>query len=80
MLVSTQFIGLSASAPKSRLATSISIFYLGQQLGIILGIVAAAVLLRIELYKTLMRRLANYPDKEWASRAVMPTTVSMNVG
>ncbi|KAF7512506.1 hypothetical protein GJ744_001441 [Endocarpon pusillum] len=71
MLVSTQFIGLSASAPRSRLATSISVFYLGQQLGIILGIVAAAVLLQIELYETLMQRLANYPNKEWIIENVL---------
>ena len=60
-------MGLTASAPSSQLATSISLFYLSQQIGIIVGVSSAAALLRNNLYKHLVLRLIDCPDKEIVS-------------
>lgn len=63
MILSTQFIGLSTSAPKDQLATSISIYYLSQQVGTIVGISVTAAVLRGAFQNTLMRELGDVPGK-----------------
>jgi hypothetical protein len=45
-LLSTQFIGLSASTPKDMIATSTTGYYLAQQFGIMLGVTLAPAVTR----------------------------------
>ncbi len=58
--MSTQFIGLSASAPRAQLATAISVYYLSQQLGSIIGVSTASAAARIDFRSQLQRRLRSY--------------------
>lgn len=67
MILSTQFIGLSASAPKPQTATAVSTYYLSQQVGILVGVGASAAILRMDFRKTLLRQLENYSDRDWVS-------------
>ncbi|KAE8391853.1 major facilitator superfamily domain-containing protein [Aspergillus alliaceus] len=46
VLFSTQFIGMSLTVPKERLATSIGIYYLSQQLGFIVGPAASVAVVQ----------------------------------
>jgi MFS family permease len=64
MLLSTTFIGLSASAPKPQLATAIGMYYLSQQFGEILGVSISATILRGDFRNTLQKRLGDQPDAE----------------
>lgn len=67
MILSTQFIGLSASAPKRQIATAVSTYYLSQQVGILVGVGASAAMLRMDFRKTLLRQLENYSDRNCVS-------------
>jgi len=46
LLNSSQFIGLSAAVQKAQLATTISTFFLSQQLGMMIGAATSAALLK----------------------------------
>ena len=59
MLNSSQFIALSAAVEKSRLATSISLFFLSLQLGQMIGASVSAVLLTSVFRDTLIKKLGS---------------------
>lgn len=63
LLNSSQFIGLSAAVEKSHLATAISIFFLSQQIGMMVGTSASAALLRHGFRNALVRKLTDWPDR-----------------
>ncbi|KAE8333054.1 major facilitator superfamily domain-containing protein [Aspergillus sergii] len=56
-LLSTQFVGLTAAAPKPQSATAITVYYLSQQMGIILGVTAAATMCRQSFANNLSQHL-----------------------
>lgn len=70
-LLSTTFIGLSASAPKPQLATAIGMYYLSQQFGEILGVSIAATILRGDFRNTLQERLGSRPDAKRVSNLLL---------
>lgn len=61
-LLSTQFVGLSASTPEEMSATAITIYYLSQQIGEILGITLAATVSRGLFKGRLLRNLGTQPE------------------
>lgn len=63
ILLATQFMGFSASTPKDQMATAISVYYLGQEVGMITGIGVSSAILRLDFRHTLSRRLTDSPDK-----------------
>ncbi|KAL9127025.1 MAG: hypothetical protein Q9217_004014 [Psora testacea] len=63
LLNSSQFIGLSAAVEKSHLATAISIFFLSQQIGMMIGASASAALLRYGFRDALIQKLTDWPDR-----------------
>ena len=67
MALLTQFIGLTASAPESQLATAVSVYYLSQQVGIITGVSSSAAILRINFHRALVRQLGNLAGKDQVS-------------
>lgn len=69
MVLSTQFIALSASAPRPQLATAMGMYYLCQQFGRILGVSLSTAILRIDFRRTLERRLEDGPGKSQVSCA-----------
>ena len=69
LLNSSQFIGLSAAVEKSHLATAISIFFLSQQIGMMVGASASAALLRQGFRDALVKDLPDLPDRNIVSTA-----------
>ena len=67
LLNSSQFIGLSAAVEKSRLATTISIFYLSQQLGMMIGASGSSALLRTAFRDALSMNLRDRVDSSRVS-------------
>ena len=67
LLNSSQFIGLSAAVEKSRLATTISIFYLSQQLGMMIGASGSSALLRTAFRDALSMNLRDHVDSSRVS-------------
>ena len=67
LLNSSQFIGLSAAVEKSHSATAISIFFLSQQLGMMIGASASAALLRHGFRDALIQKLTGWPDRDRVS-------------
>ena len=59
ILLSALFIGLTANAPASQRATAISIYYLGQQIGVIFGVGSFATVLDSIFRNTLKGRLVH---------------------
>lgn len=59
MVLSAQFIGLSASAPRPQLATAIGLYYLCQQFGDIMGVGLAAALVRAQFSRALRKTLGD---------------------
>lgn len=64
ILFSTQFIGMSLSAPKERLATSIGIYYLSQQLGFIIGPAASVAIVQRLFATRLSKGLEGLNEKQ----------------
>lgn len=56
-LLSTAFVGISAVTPQEHSPAVITTYYLAQQLGIILGVTAAATVCRHKLRDELVQRL-----------------------
>lgn len=67
LLNSSQFIGLSAAVEKSHLATAISIFFLSQQIGMMVGASTSAALLRHGFRDALVQKLTDWPDRNQVS-------------
>ncbi|KAL2003284.1 hypothetical protein VTN02DRAFT_4405 [Thermoascus thermophilus] len=63
IILSGQFIGMSQSAPKDRVATAVGAYSLSQQLGVMLGTTAASAILQGVFGRTLVERLGGLPDK-----------------
>ncbi|KNG86327.1 hypothetical protein ANOM_005221 [Aspergillus nomiae NRRL 13137] len=63
ILFSTQFIGMSLTAPKERLATSIGIYYLPQQLGFIIGPAASVAVVQRRFANSLTERLEGFKER-----------------
>ncbi|KAL2014118.1 hypothetical protein VTN00DRAFT_1643 [Thermoascus crustaceus] len=63
ILLSGQFVGMSLSAPKDRVATAVGAYSLSQQLGLMLGTTAASAILQGVFGRTLLERLDGLPDK-----------------
>lgn len=63
IILATQFMGLSAHTPKPQMATAISVYYLSQEVGNIAGVGISSAVLRMDFHHTLVRRLADSPDK-----------------
>lgn len=64
ILFSTQFIGMSLAAPKERLATSIGIYYLSQQLGFIVGPAASVAVVQRLFAHRLSESLEGLEEKQ----------------
>ena len=75
IVLSTQFIGLSASAPRAQLATAIGMYYLSQQFGEILGVSIASTILRVDFRNTLRKRLGDRPDADMVSN-LLPSSLA----
>lgn len=67
IILSGQFIGMSLSAPKDRVATAVGAYSLSQQLGLMLGTTAASAILQGVFGRTLLERLGGLPDKSEVS-------------
>lgn len=67
MILSTQFVGLTASAPKAQSTTAVSVYYLSQQIGSIIGIATSAALLRYVFSHTLLHQLKDCDDRDAVS-------------
>ena len=63
ILFSTQFIGMSLTAPKERLATSTGIYYLSQQLGFIVGPAASVAVVQRRFASSLSEGLEGFKEK-----------------
>lgn len=57
LLNSSQFIGLSAAVQKAQLASTISTFFLSQQIGMMIGAGGSAALLRTVFRASLVKML-----------------------
>ncbi|KAE8372709.1 major facilitator superfamily domain-containing protein [Aspergillus bertholletiae] len=64
IIFSTQFIGMSLTAPKERLATSIGIYYLSQQLGFIVGPAASVAVVQRLFANRLSEGLEGLKEKQ----------------
>ena len=63
LLNSSQFVGVSAAVEKSQLATTISIFFLSQQMGIMTGASGSGALLQKTFRNVLEKRLGDSAQK-----------------
>ncbi|KAF7589497.1 hypothetical protein BBP40_004204 [Aspergillus hancockii] len=83
ILFSTQFIGMSLTAPTERLATSIGIYYLSQQLGFIIGPAASVAVVQRLFANRLLEDLEGYEEKQFVDRILnelrFPETLSEEV-
>ncbi|KAE8362456.1 major facilitator superfamily domain-containing protein [Aspergillus caelatus] len=70
ILFSTQFIGMSLSAPKERLATSIGIYYLSQQLGFIIGPAASVAVVQRLFANRLSKGLEGLNEKQFIDQII----------
>ncbi len=64
LLSSSQFIGLSAAVDKGDLATTISMFFLSGQLGMMIGASGSTAVAKYGFQDALSRRLGDWPDKD----------------
>lgn len=62
LLNSSQFIGLSAAVERSHLATTISVFFLSQQIGMMIGASASSALLRRVFRAALVKNMGDRKD------------------
>lgn len=74
MLNSSQFTSLAASVEKAHLATAVSIFYLSQQIGLMVGASGSAALLRKAFRDALVKNLSNYVDHDKVSEFLICIT------
>lgn len=74
LLNSSQFIGLSAAVEKSQLATTITVFFLSQQIGLMIGASASSALLRSAFRNALEKALRDRNDS--SSVSVLSSCVS----
>ena len=70
-LFATLFMGLSASIPKGMSATAITVYYMAQQLGMILGVTLAAAACRRAFEAQLFRHLGAYPEAFQSIRQIL---------
>lgn len=70
-LFATSFMGLSASIPKDMSATAITVYYMSQQLGMILGVTLAAAACRRTFEAQLFRHLGAYPEAFQSIRQIL---------
>lgn len=71
LALSGQFIGLSASAPEDQRATAISVYFLCQQIGIIIGVGSSTALVEAVFETNLKRRLQGLPSTDEVSRSLV---------
>ncbi|KZF26756.1 putative transporter [Xylona heveae TC161] len=71
MVLSAQFVGLSASAPTAQKAIAISMYYLSQQVGTVIGIGSAATLLRADFRSRLFERLVGFPERDQLIQGIL---------
>lgn len=69
LLNSTQFVGVSAAVEKSQLATTIGIFFLSQQIGMMIGASGSGALLQRTFRNALVKRLG---DRDGMSEVSIP--------
>ena len=62
MLSSSQFVGLSASVDKDQQANTTSLFFLGQQIGMMIAASGSATLSREGFRRSLARKLDGWPN------------------
>ena len=68
LLSSSQFIGVSSAVEKGDLATTISMFFLSGQIGMMIGASGSAALVRYGFRDALMSSLRNQPDRDHVCR------------
>lgn len=61
-LLTTQFMALSASIPNSKSGTIIAVYYMAQQIGIVLGTTLSSSLCRRVFENNLWKNLETTPD------------------
>lgn len=61
-LLTTQFMALSASIPRSKSGTIIAVYYMAQQIGIVLGTTLSSSLCRRVFENNLWKNLETTPD------------------
>lgn len=67
MILSTQFVGLTISAPKAQSVIAVSVYYLSQQIGSMIGVATSAALLRRDFSHRLLQRLRDCDDQDTVS-------------
>jgi hypothetical protein len=67
MTLSSQFVALSASKPEKNAATSVTTYYLVQQVGFMMGITLSKALISRDLESRLMVALRNEAGKNEVS-------------
>ncbi|RAL10280.1 MFS general substrate transporter, partial [Aspergillus homomorphus CBS 101889] len=70
IVFSSQFVGMSASSPKSRLASCIGAYYLSQQLGFIVGPAAGLALVQ-GLFASRLGRSLVVPDRDLTIKHIL---------
>lgn len=64
LILSAQFVWLSANAPKSQTAMAVSSYYLCQQVGTVLGVGTSTLLIQKDFYRRLLEALGDISHKK----------------
>ena len=75
MSLNAQFVGLTASAPAEKQGTAIGIYYLSQQIGIILGTGSFAALLQMLFKANLRQALGSISSADEVSNNHRPRAI-----
>ena len=68
MSLNAQFVGLTAAAPEEQEGTAIGVYYLSQQVGMIVGVGSFAALLETVFSNNLRRALGSFPGIDEVSQ------------
>ena len=68
MILSSQFVALSAAKPEANVATSVTTFYLFQQIGFMAGVTSSRALVRSAMESGLKATLGNIPGSREVSQ------------
>jgi rRNA maturation endonuclease Nob1 len=75
MTLSSQFVALSASKPEQSAATSVTTYYLVQQVGFMMGITLSKALLSREIERRLMAALRNEAGRSKVGIYTIPKVI-----
>lgn len=75
MTLSSQFVALSASKPEHNAATSVTTYYLVQQVGFMMGITLSKALLSREIERRLMVAFRNEAGRSKVGISTIPKVI-----